>query len=82
MMKGYKGKLFVLNLSFFGWALLCSLTFGIGYLWLVPYMRSTETAFYLELSKAAGAPIIPAEPVAEPVPADGPPEAPPAEDAE
>jgi len=55
MMKGYKGKLFVLQLSFIGWALLCILTLGIGYFWLVPYIRSTETAFYLELSKISGA---------------------------
>ena len=51
MMKGYKGQLFILHLSFIGWGLLCALTLGIGYLWLNPYMRSTETAFYLELSK-------------------------------
>ena len=54
MMKGYKGNLFILHLSFIGWALLCVLTLGIGYFWLVPYMRSTETAFYLELSRASG----------------------------
>ena len=65
MMNGYKGKLFVLQLSFIGWALLCGLTLGIGYLWLLPYMRSTETAFYLELSKISGAPATPEAPVAE-----------------
>jgi len=69
MMKGYKGKLFVLQLSFIGWALLCGLTLGIGYLWLVPYMRSTETAFYLELSK------ISATPSAEAVSSEEPPAA-------
>lgn len=46
MMDGKKGDLFVLNLSFIGWALLAGLTFGIGLLWLNPYMGMAETAFY------------------------------------
>ena len=46
MMDGKKGDLFVLNLSFIGWALLAGLTFGIGLLWLNPYMGMSETAFY------------------------------------
>ena len=41
MMKGYKGKLFLLYLSFIGWALLCPLTVGLGYLWLWPYITTT-----------------------------------------
>ena len=31
MMKGKKGKLFLLDLSFIGWFLLCILTLGIDY---------------------------------------------------
>lgn len=46
MMDGKKGDLFVLHLSFIGWALLAGLTFGIGLLWLNPYMGMAETAFY------------------------------------
>ena len=46
MMKGHKWELFVLELSFIGWALLCVLTLFIGYLWLVPYMQMTFTKFY------------------------------------
>jgi len=70
MMKGYKGKLFVLELSFIGWALLCGLTLGIGLLWLIPYLRTTETAFYLEIKKAyAGAGAAEAPPAAPPPPA-------------
>lgn len=49
MMDGNKGKLFLLDLSFIGWALLCILTFGIGYLWLTPYMQSSRAKFYEEL---------------------------------
>ena len=49
MMKGHKWELFVLYLSFIGWALLCLPTFGIGYLWLIPYVNVTVSKFYEEL---------------------------------
>ena len=68
MMKGYKGKLFVLELSFIGWALLCGLTLGIGLLWLQPYIRTTETAFYLELKKGFAGSAVEGAPVAPPPP--------------
>jgi uncharacterized membrane protein len=51
MMNGYKGKLFCLHLSFIGWALLCGLTFGIGYLWLSPYITLSVSNFYEDLKK-------------------------------
>ena len=43
MMRGVKWKFFCLNCRFIGWALLCMLTFLIGYLWLVPYMQSNRS---------------------------------------
>ena len=46
MMDGHKFDLFCLQLSFIGWALLCILTVGIGYLWLVPYMQAATANFY------------------------------------
>ncbi len=49
MMKGYKWKLFVLYLSFIGWAILCLFTLGIGYLWLEPYTGVTFANMYREL---------------------------------
>jgi uncharacterized membrane protein len=49
MMDGNKGKLFLLDLSFIGWAMLCILTLGIGYLWLQPYMSCSRAKFYEEL---------------------------------
>lgn len=49
MMKGHKFDLFYLYLGFIGWALLCVLTLGIGFLWLAPYMQSAEAAFYEEV---------------------------------
>ena len=48
MMDGRKMDLFILSLSFIGWALLGVLTFGLLYFWLIPYMNATFAAFYLE----------------------------------
>lgn len=45
-MKGLKMDFFLLNLSFLGWGLLCILSFGIGFLWLVPYMGVANAHFY------------------------------------
>lgn len=50
LMVGQKWRLFVLNLTFIGWALLAILTFGIGYLWLSPYITVTQAHFYDEIS--------------------------------
>lgn len=44
--KGYKADIFLLELSFIGWALLTVLTLGIGYLWLIPYMSATFANTY------------------------------------
>lgn len=49
MMKGHRGDYFLLNLSFIGWALLCILTIGIGFLFLVPYASVTNAIFYNNL---------------------------------
>lgn len=46
MMYGYKWKLFCLYFRFFWWFLLCFLTLGIGFLWLVPYVEVTKGKFY------------------------------------
>lgn len=51
LIQGYRWKYFKLQLSFFGWSLLASLTFGIGNLWLQPYMQATTVAFYEELKE-------------------------------
>ncbi|WP_430611040.1 DUF975 family protein [Enterococcus sp. DIV0876] len=53
LMKGYKGKLFLLDLSFIGWHILAIMTAGIGYLWLTPYISATKAAFYENLPKQA-----------------------------
>lgn len=47
MMKGNKWKYFCLNWRFFWWWLLATFfTFGLGYLWLVPYMQTSFAKFY------------------------------------
>ena len=49
MMKGNRGKYFLLELSFIGWAILAAFTFGIGSLWLLPYMQVAIVCFYEHL---------------------------------
>ena len=51
MMDGHKMDLFLQSLSFIGWAILASITFGIGYLWLIPYIYTAYAAFYETLKK-------------------------------
>ena len=49
MMKGYKGKLFCLDLSFIGWYLLGIVTLGIAFIWVGPYIKTANTIFYENL---------------------------------
>ena len=53
MMYGEKWKFFVLQLSFFGWLLLCALTLGIGGFFLEPYMQATYAEFYAAMRSKA-----------------------------
>ncbi|MDA0991114.1 MAG: DUF975 family protein [Verrucomicrobia bacterium] len=50
IMMGNKWKYFCLNMRFFGWALLCLLTLGIGFLWLMPYMQVSMARFYDDIA--------------------------------
>lgn len=51
LMKGEKLRLFSLFLSFLGLNLLSLLSFGIGMLFVQPYVYVTETLFYMDLTK-------------------------------
>lgn len=51
MMKGNKWRLFKLNLSFIGWAILCIFTLGIGVFFLSPYLNAASAEFYVELKQ-------------------------------
>lgn len=53
MMQGHKMDLFLLDLSFIGWIILSILTFGIGFIWLSPYMNAARAAFYEDLKNNA-----------------------------
>ncbi len=50
MMSGNRFRLFCLQFSFIGWAILSALTMGIGNLWLRPYEQAATAAFYREIS--------------------------------
>ena len=46
IMAGKKCLLFQLWLRFLGWAILCLLTLGIGFLWWLPYVHVSLAHFY------------------------------------
>lgn len=52
IMKGYKGKLFLMYLSFVGWFILGAFTFGILYIWLTPYVMTSTVKFYGDVRRA------------------------------
>ena len=49
LMKGHKGRLFYIQVSFIGWLLLSLLTFGMLLIWVGPYMEMTFAEFYRNL---------------------------------
>lgn len=51
LMDGHKFDYFYLGLSFIGWIILSIMSFGIGFIWLIPYMQTTMAAFYADLKK-------------------------------
>lgn len=52
--RGQKMNIFVLDLSFIGWGLLCLLTCGIGYLFLAPYYYATQAELYAVIRQNGG----------------------------
>lgn len=55
MTEGHKMELFVLALSFIGWSFVGAITFGIGYIWIIPYMQTTFANAYNSLKPVAAA---------------------------
>lgn len=49
LMKGHKGRLFYIQISFLPLALLACLSCGIALLWIMPYMQATYTHFYFDI---------------------------------
>lgn len=52
LMKGNKWRLFVLDLSFIGWDILCLLTLGILTIYVIPYKLAARAAFYDAVKQA------------------------------
>jgi len=51
LMKGNRFKYFLLQLSFINWIIPASLIFGIGFLWLTPYIEFSTLCLYDSLIK-------------------------------
>jgi uncharacterized membrane protein len=51
LMKGHKWDYFVFMLSFLGWILLSILTFGVLFIFTIPYITIAEALYYDELKK-------------------------------
>ncbi len=49
LMYGHKWDLFVLNLTFLGWDILCAITMNIGHIILNPYKNAAHAVFYRQL---------------------------------
>ena len=54
MMDGHKMDLFLLELSFIGWAILGAFTLGILYIWLFPYMNASLAIFHNSIKPNQG----------------------------
>ena len=51
---GFKAQLFLLDLSFLGWEILCGLTLGILNIWISPYIAQTNIGFFQEIKQIKG----------------------------
>lgn len=52
--QGHKMDLFVLDLSFIGWSLLCALTLGILSIWISPYIQQTDLGYFEAIKAEKG----------------------------
>ena len=53
LMRGKRLKLFLLELSFIGWAILSVLTLFIGFIFLAPYVQTSYAKFYDSLNESS-----------------------------
>lgn len=51
LMRGHKTDLFILELTFIGWSLLCILTLNLGHIALNPYKNAAYAVFYREITR-------------------------------
>ena len=52
--RGHKWELFVLDLSFLGWIILCGLTLGILSIWIMPYIQQTDIGYFQAIKQMSG----------------------------
>ena len=52
--RGHKWELFVLDLSFIGWNILCALTLGILSIWIMPYVQQTDIGYFQAIKQMSG----------------------------
>lgn len=52
--RGYKLDLFVLDVTFLGWSLLCVLTAGILSIWITPYIQQTNLGYFEAIKAEKG----------------------------
>lgn len=52
--RGHKWELFVLDLSFLGWNILCALTLGILSIWIMPYINQTDIGYFQAIKQMSG----------------------------
>lgn len=55
MMSGHRRRLFLLDLSFWGWSLLLPVTLGVGYIFFYVYREVALAAFYDDLTNRSSA---------------------------
>lgn len=46
MVKGHRIELFIMNLSFIPWMFLCAIGLGIPYIYVLPYIETTNSLYY------------------------------------
>ena len=51
MMNGYKMDYFIFELSFIGWYFLGIITFGVAYIYVIPYFTFANTLYYQRLKE-------------------------------
>lgn len=52
--RGHKWELFVLDLSWIGWNILCGLTLGILSIWITPYIQQTDIGYFQAIKQMSG----------------------------
>ena len=63
LMEGNRWRLFKLNFSFMGWALLGGLLFfGVGTLWVTPYIQTSFAIFYEEVKRVKDSNVVSLDP--------------------